>query len=227
MAISVLNTDAGLSGKTIQNLEDAQTVTGLKTFDRDPNAPFAVSASSAVVTNLDADKLDGLEAAAFLKADGSTALTAGLQFPATQNASSNANTLDDYEEGTWTPTIVPAAGSGITYSAQDGVYIKVGQLVNCWGRITITGLGTASGAISFGGLPFSAHATGVSHFAGGAISFFSNCNWTASNLSCYVIANTTTAPISAGGTTSHGQQTIAQLTATTDLIFHIVYRASA
>jgi hypothetical protein len=67
MAISVLNTDAGLSGKTIVNLEDAQTVTGLKTFDRDPNAPFAVSAGSAVVPNLDADKLDGLEASAFAK----------------------------------------------------------------------------------------------------------------------------------------------------------------
>jgi hypothetical protein len=74
VAINVLNTDAGLSGKTIVNLEDAQTVTGLKTFDRDPNAPFAVSAASAVVTNLDADKLDGLEGSAYyVKAtDGAT-----------------------------------------------------------------------------------------------------------------------------------------------------------
>lgn len=59
MAISVLNTDAGLSGKTIVNLEDGQTVTGLKTFDRDPNPPFAVSGNSAVVPNLDADSVDG------------------------------------------------------------------------------------------------------------------------------------------------------------------------
>ena len=59
MSITVLNTDAGLSAKTIVNAEDGQTVTGLKTFDRDPSAPFAVSASSAVVTNLDADSVDG------------------------------------------------------------------------------------------------------------------------------------------------------------------------
>lgn len=59
MSISVLNTDAGLSGTTLVNAESAQTVTGLKLFDRDPNAPFSVSASSAVVTNLDADKWDG------------------------------------------------------------------------------------------------------------------------------------------------------------------------
>lgn len=72
MAISVLNTDAGLSGKTIVNLEDNQTVTGLKTYDRDPNPPFAVSANSAVVPNLDADKLDGHEATAFAQIDGTS-----------------------------------------------------------------------------------------------------------------------------------------------------------
>src|SRR5687768_8238566 len=64
MSISVLNTDAALSGKTIVTLEAAETVTGLKTFDRDPSAPFAVASGSAVVTNLDADKVDGYEASA-------------------------------------------------------------------------------------------------------------------------------------------------------------------
>ena len=63
MAVSVLNTDANLSGNTIALLEVAGTATALWTFDRDPSAPFAVTASSAVVANLDADKLDGVEAA--------------------------------------------------------------------------------------------------------------------------------------------------------------------
>lgn len=49
------------------NLADAQTVTGLKTFDRDPSPPFAVSASSASVTNLDADLVDGFQASAFVR----------------------------------------------------------------------------------------------------------------------------------------------------------------
>lgn len=44
---------------------DSYTQTGLITFDRDPSAPFAVTASSAKVTNLDADKLDGLDSTAF------------------------------------------------------------------------------------------------------------------------------------------------------------------
>ena len=59
MSISVLNTDAGLSGKTLVTAEGTATVTGAHTFDRDPSAPFAVTSGSAVVTNLDADKWDG------------------------------------------------------------------------------------------------------------------------------------------------------------------------
>lgn len=67
--VAVLNTDAGLTGKTIDLLESAQTITGLKTFDLDPAAPFAVTSGSAKVTNLDADKLDGIEGSAFLQKD--------------------------------------------------------------------------------------------------------------------------------------------------------------
>jgi hypothetical protein len=43
----------------------AETITGLWTFDRDPAAPFSVTAGSAVVTNLNADLLDGQHASAF------------------------------------------------------------------------------------------------------------------------------------------------------------------
>lgn len=47
-------------------IDRAQTVTGLWTFDRGTNAPFAVdNSSAAVVTNLDADLLDGNHASAF------------------------------------------------------------------------------------------------------------------------------------------------------------------
>ncbi len=50
-------------------IADAETVTGLWTFDRDPGAPFGVTASSAVVTNLDADLLDGQHASDFAADD--------------------------------------------------------------------------------------------------------------------------------------------------------------
>jgi hypothetical protein len=54
----------------------------------------------------------------------------GITFPATQSASSDANTLDDYEEGTWTPKNSSAGNLSINNSA---TYIKIGKLVfiNC------------------------------------------------------------------------------------------------
>jgi hypothetical protein len=59
----------------------------------------------------------------------------GITFAATQSASGDANTLDDYEEGTWTPTIT--GGSNITsLTGVDGKYVKVGKLVYCEANFT-------------------------------------------------------------------------------------------
>ena len=74
--IQVANTDADLSDNTLITEENAYTITGLHTFSRSTNAPFAVVSGAAVVANLDADKLDGIEATGFVKANGSVALTA-------------------------------------------------------------------------------------------------------------------------------------------------------
>lgn len=57
--INVANNAANLTGKTLLAAENADTVTGLLTYDRDPSAPFAVTSGSAKVSNLDADLLDG------------------------------------------------------------------------------------------------------------------------------------------------------------------------
>ena len=52
-----------------------------------------------------------------------------IAFPATQNASSDPNTLDDYEEGSWTPGITfGGAAVGVTYASQTGQYTKVGRV---------------------------------------------------------------------------------------------------
>ena len=64
-----------------------------------------------------------------------------------------ANTLDDYEEGTWTPTIDSNAFSSITYSRQFGTYTKVGNLVTAY--ITLQFSGTSLGGnFRINGLPF-------------------------------------------------------------------------
>jgi hypothetical protein len=63
-----------------------------------------------------------------------TANGTGITFPATQSASSDANTLDDYEEGTWTPT--DGSGAGLTFSNASGYYVKIGKQVTAWAQVT-------------------------------------------------------------------------------------------
>jgi hypothetical protein len=62
---------------------------------------------------------------------GIVQVLSGIQFPATQVASSDANTLDDYEEGTWTPDIVGTSTDGVgTYTGTNfGIYTKIGRVV--------------------------------------------------------------------------------------------------
>ena len=88
---------------------------------------------------------------------------AGITFPATQSQSSNANTLDDYEEGTWTPTITLSTMGTcvVTYNGlTGGVYTKIGNLVTLSGSIYTTSmvLGTGSGSVLLGGFPFAVSA---------------------------------------------------------------------
>jgi len=81
-------------------------------------------------------------------------LTAGqISFPATQSASSDANTLDDYEENTWVPVITPVAGAITSYTIQNAAYTKIGRAVMFNLQFTITDKGTGSGGIIFT-LPF-------------------------------------------------------------------------
>jgi hypothetical protein len=86
-------------------------------------------------------------------------LAGGIQFPATQVASANANTLDDYEEGTWTPVV--RLGSTVnTSSGVAATYTKIGRVVYIQATIaTITKSGT--GDLSVGGLPFTVGASSL------------------------------------------------------------------
>jgi hypothetical protein len=89
----------------------------------------------------------------------------GITFPATQSASSDANTLDDYEEGTWTPT--DGSGAGLSLTILSASYIKIGQMVYCSAAITYPTTASASNA-NIAGLPFTCTATGSTGYWGGS-----------------------------------------------------------
>lgn len=98
-----------------------------------------------------------------------TALTLSngqLVFPATQVASAGANTLDDYEEGTFTPTLMDSTldgtGESQTYTIQVGRYTKVGRVVYFYIDIEASSIGTLTTTqrANIGGLPFT-NAAGI------------------------------------------------------------------
>jgi len=80
----------------------------------------------------------------------------GIDFSANANASGmTSELLDDYETGTWTPGVSFNNGStGITYSAQNGLYTKVGRKVTVTGYLSLTNKGSSTGTARITGLPF-------------------------------------------------------------------------
>ena len=109
----------------------------------------ATTPSTVVATTVKASTTIGVGAAT------PSASGAGISFPATQSASSDANTLDDYEEGTFTVTTNGDATGA--FSAQSGEYTKIGNV--CTVRIAFSvSVNFTSGAI--GGLPFTVAGSG-------------------------------------------------------------------
>jgi hypothetical protein len=102
---------------------------------------------------------------------GNTSATGtGIAFPATQSASSDANTLDDYEEGDFTPSLTRAA----SYSVRVGRYTKIGRVVNFYLNIECT-ITTGGGIqMSVDGLPFTVLNTSNLYFP---CSMFTHTGW--------------------------------------------------
>ena len=76
-----------------------------------------------------------------------------------------ANALDDYEEGTWTPTVNDG-----TISGAGGHYTKIGRVVTVSYYYNLTTLGSSNGIVQIGGLPFAAKtASGDGHQTVGSI----------------------------------------------------------
>jgi len=125
-----------------------------------------------------------LTASTTIAVGGATPSTSGsgITFPASQSASTNANTLDDYEEGTWTPNITSLVNLTGTPTYPSAKYTKFGN--KCFFEAGITGLSvtiantrtsfqidypvTAISAYAVSGTAFSNNASGLGGFAAGS-----------------------------------------------------------
>jgi hypothetical protein len=182
----------------------------------------ATTPSTVVATTVKASTTMGVGGAT-PSASGS-----GISFPATQSASTDANTLDDYEEGTWTPTLsFGGASVGITYSIRKAEYVKIGRnvLVNLY--LAISNKGSSTGNAQIGGFPFNA-GSGIDFFvptasrgnlntSGEAVSLYSNNG----NTTTFVLfkANLT------GGSNSNVTDT--SFNNSTEINFNFWYQANA
>ena len=87
-----------------------------------------------------------------------------------------SNLLDDYEEGTWTPTF--SGHTGVTYTAQVGEYTKIGNICTVRIQLGISNYtGTTGSTLSIAGLPFATIGTGGAGNGGAVI------RWNGINLS--------------------------------------------
>jgi hypothetical protein len=89
----------------------------------------------------------------------STVETTGIKFPATQVASADANTLDDYEEGTWIPDVDAQTGTYVMVFGSRGTYTKIGRVVTVQYYFRVVNKGTGSGTCILSNLPFASLTT--------------------------------------------------------------------
>jgi len=114
---------------------------------------------------------------------------AGITFPATQSASSDANTLDDYEEGTWTPVITDGTNNATMAVGNGATYTKIGRSVTVNGACFTSSLGSVTSIVRISGLPFAAGST--NNFYGGGACVPEQINITAGQ-SIVVVPNAST-----------------------------------
>lgn len=162
---------SGTSGKVIQ----AATTTGILKASSGVIAAAVegtdygnVSSSDTIATDNAIVRFDGTTGKLVQKSSAGVTdagyLTAnGLTFPATPVLSADPNTLDDYEEGTFTPTytstFIESGDIVVTYSAalQKGFYVKIGKTVFFsifLAPNTVTVVGSTGTSLSVAGLPF-------------------------------------------------------------------------
>jgi len=91
----------------------------------------------------------------------------GIKFQASMQNSSDANTLDDYEEGYATISFTAGSGTLTKHSDRDTIaYVKIGKTVHIQGQLNITSVSGNSGEMAITGLPFTAEGlTELSEYA--------------------------------------------------------------
>jgi hypothetical protein len=129
-----------------------------------------------------------------------------------------------YETGTWTPSISFGGGStGITYSAQEGVYTRIGNTCFVTGVITLSAVGSDTGTARLAGLPFVNHNMTATSYGSSSVVAFDMTGLT-SAVNLLNEDNQPNAILYGSGATGATAVTHANFTATSSLRFSMTYQ---
>ena len=171
--------DANYHGTLAWNQDNIEFRIGAQCGNGTGGMTFFTSASNAAQT----EKMRIAATGGYLRL---SAASGGLQFNGDTAA---ANALDDYEEGTFTATLVPSTSGSITLNSgiQTGFYTKIGQQVTVRGYLVVQSVSVpVGGEIYLRGLPFTTNGGG-----GASVTFFDAPSYAGSTLVSVVVSGVT------------------------------------
>ena len=130
----------------------------------------------------------------------------------------SANTLSDYEEGTWTPAFT----NGTSLSVTNARYTKIGQLVYAGAYLSSVSIPNNGSAFYIEGLPFTVASSNMYH-AGGAITYVGTFNITGIHLLSPTPSTGGTHVYFHSGSGTSNQIANSDLTGMTSFIFSVIY----
>jgi len=171
-------------GNTLVLTANASGLTYTPTNNVNINVGSTTSMTMGNVTVTSNVTTSNLKVTTGIAIGSATPQTGGIAFPATAIAVANANTLDDYEEGTWTPTYsAPSGSAGSAAYTSSGYYIKIGNFLSLYGTITVSNKGSWVGKILIAGAPFT---SSFGAYPGVSVGNFENYTTNVLSVSGYV-----------------------------------------
>jgi hypothetical protein len=149
-----------------------------------------------------------------------------IDFGGSTGGAVTSRTLDDYEEGSFTPAFTFSTSGSVTYSTQEGTYTKIGRLVHCTIAFVLSGVSSPTGDVGISGLPFT-NGSGEGFVSAGSKGVIRSLTISNAFITVYVSNNLPTLVIAkndtnAGGTSLQGSD----LQAGTLFYLSVIYQSA-
>jgi hypothetical protein len=145
------------------------------------------------------------------------------------NSATAANLLDDYEEGTFTATIVVDGGAmSLESGFNTGSYVKIGNIVNVQGFFKVDSTSASGGYVNVAGLPFASAALSEgADYSVGSVLVRSASSAVGGGIVGWIESDGTTQfAMRENGTTGVGNTLTSYFDSGTDFTINVTYRTA-